>query len=189
MGQTDLQLRNKAIPFQGQIHQLNSTPLSSQRISMAQTGDLFPLANLGSSNTTRYFPVRFLKPHAAQMIQSYFTARIRLAAGNSAQVWIGPVMFSDDLTPWTLDTTVEAAIKEYHRQIFGTAGPIAVAAGGLLEIDAANLSKFLTDAPGSPLYSKHFFGVTILFAAAPDMTGTYDVMKFKIDASANFGGL
>ena len=156
---------------------------------MAQTGDLFPLANIGSTNTTRYFPVRFIRPHGCNIIQAYFTAKIRLAAGNSAKVWIAPVLFADDINPKTLDSTVEAAIKDYHRQIFGTAGPISVAAGGLLEIDAANLSKLIPNVAGSQLYSKHFFGVTVLFETAPVMTGTYDVLKFKIDASANFGGL
>lgn len=156
---------------------------------MGQLGDLTDLAMPIPGNDKRYFPVRFLKPHASNIIQAYFTARIKLAAGNAAQVYVGPAMFADELNTRTFDMNVETAIKEYHRQLFGSAAPISVPAGGVLAIDAVDISRFITYNPASPLYSRHFFGVTLLFANAPDMTGTYDVQKFKIDASANFGGL
>lgn len=190
MGQSDLKLRNKAIPFQAQIHQLNSTELSSQRISMASpAGDLLHLVTLLAGNTRRYFPVRFLRPHGSNIIQAYLTVRIRLAAGNAVQVYVAPAIFQDALDTKTLDTTLEASIKNYHQLLTGSAAPISVPAGGTLTIDALNMSKLLTNNPASPLYSKHFFGVTLLFVDPPVMTGTWDVQKFKIDASANFGGL
>lgn len=156
---------------------------------MGVLGDLAHLATQVSGNTRRYFPVRFVRPIASNIIQAYFTARIKLAAGNAVQVYVGPALFSNDLDTMPLTDAVESMVKNYHKQITGSDAPISVAAGGTLEIDAVNLSSVIRNSGTTPLYSKHFIGVTLLFVNAPVMTGNYDVQKFKIDASANFGGL
>lgn len=156
---------------------------------MGILGDLAHLATQVSGNTRRYFPVRFVRPIASNLIQAYFTARIKLAAGNAVQVYVGPALFSNDLDTLPFSGDVETMIKNYHAMLFGSTAPISVAAGGTLQIDGLNMSKLIKNSGSAPLYSKHFFGVTLLFVNAPVMTGTYDVQKFKIDASANFGGL
>lgn len=197
MGKTDLQLRNKAIPFQAQIHGLNSTPLSSQKISLAQPGDLLHLVWKGNGNSQQYYPVRFLKPFAGNISQAYFTMDFQTnttaVVGNGSEqirLYIGAAPFnSDHRTLKAYDYSVQQSIRRDHERLTKSSAPLTVPNGTRLQINALDILPIIATDPDSEFYSDQFFSLGLYFVDPPSKGGIFDLLKFKVDAAVNLGGL
>lgn len=194
MGQSDLQLRPKAIPFQGQIFGYNSNQKSSQQVQQANDiGDLYFLTLQEAGNTLKLYNVRFLRPFYGQITQAYFTLDLKVGTSQAAAlgVYIGANTWANEYRmKGEFDEAagvMEARIKAQHKRIFGTDQPISANPGARLQITGANMTDLVPATGSPPDRSGIYFGVSLLFTAAPDKQNGWAVNKFKVDASQNVG--
>lgn len=192
MGKTDYALRDKAIPFQGQVFGYNSSARSQQQVRLASDiGDLYFLTLQQAGNTLKLFNVRLLRPFYGQITQAYFTLDLKTSPGqaNSLGVYLGAQKWNNDyMMAGEFDqstTELEARIKAQHKAIFGHSNPI-MASGGRLQINAANIISMIPKEGAVPDRSSIHFGISLLFATAPDQTA-WELNKFKVDASSTVG--
>lgn len=195
MGSSDLSLRQKAIPFQGQIFNYNSNEQSSQRVSQAwDLGDIAKLATRVSSNTIRYFPIRLLKPFYGAISQAYFTLDLHTSGTGTEgtgsapiRLYIGGTRFLNKYQTENDSAAQVTLIKKHHAQIFGSADPLTTANGTRLLIEAADIMPLITYDETNPIYSPEFFGIGLYFEDPPSMVDPWDVLKFKVDLAVNVG--
>lgn len=194
MGRSDLTLRKKAIPFIGQVHGYNSNGQSNQNVTAtAEIGDLYELSWQGAGNSQRYFPIRLLRPQASHMLQAYLSIMIQIGSSGTVpgptpiKLFVGAAPFqADKFSTASVDI---AKIKQQHAYITGSTDPITVPNNSRLDITGLNISSILSNDPASVYYSDRFFGLGLYFEDPPAKDGGWKLMKFKVDASANMGGL
>lgn len=194
MGQTDLALRQKAIPFQGQVFGYNSSQMSGQTVqSASDIGDLYFLTKQEPGNTLKYFPVRLLKPFYGDISQVYFTLDIKVGSSQAGPlgVYIGTPKWRNNSIAWgEFDEpagVMEARTKAQHKLITGSDSPISANPGSRIRVTGLNLKPIIPQSTTPPDGSPKFFAVLLLFATAPDRQNGWEVTKFKIDAAVNVG--
>ncbi len=188
--QSDLNTRNKAIPYYANIWGYNRTEDSDQSITGSvghftmNFGDLENFQpGFGTLNTIN--PIRILQPHYGDIINANLTLVFTLASAEIArQFRIAIGYFGSNYAAETNYT--QAHIDESHKKITGRDSPYQIAAAGSFTNFAINLTPALYKR-GDALFQDDAFVLLLVFDQAPSTGAGWTFTKCNIDCTMQMG--
>lgn len=182
--QSDLRLKNNAIPYLAQIFGYNRNEQSDNNISLATNrGDLAFLANTGFG----FVPlkdnyIRILKPSAGQIISAFASIALTMAASEPFSSFRLSITKTTSETDLTVVSLTDAQIAASHARIKGSSTPYSNSAGQAIVVDRADISSLLPKY-GSTDYRSDCFVLGIHFIQQPVSSG-FSLVKLNVDGSA-----
>ena len=193
----DNNLRQQAVPYQGQIFGYNRSENSEQDISqtlmnpptqhvvaslvnpsMSGKGDLAPLI---FNNTGNYFPIRILRPKFGQIVQAYLTIGLTFSASETSplfSVYVGSGFQTDGLTP----STPTLSFINQCMNVINPSSNYFTGVAGQMYYKLVNILPLIPQV-GDTNYNENFYVVGLYFPQAPVMSGLWHLYKFNVTGS------
>lgn len=193
----DMNLRQQAVPYQGQIFGYNRSENSEQDISqtlmnlptqhvvsslvnpsMSGRGDLSPLILNTSQN---FYPVRIIRPKFGQIVQAYLSIGLTFSASETSpnfSVYVGSGFNTDGLTP----LTPTVSFVNSCMNVLNPTGGYFTGSAGQMYYKVLNILPLIPQV-GATNYNENFYVVGLYFPQAPVMSGLWHLYKFNVTGS------